>query len=301
MNEPRPTSRPAWLPRWSVEAVGTGLSWAVPVGALLLGAWMLNATWQQQSWVARSFAVRFRTTDASGIWPGVNVTLSGFRVGRVEKVALGMDGKVAVDLRIAETYRRLVGPASRAERYQEGLIGASQIALTPDVLPPGKEPPRSDLLIPFEQGPDLAQLLEEIAATRLKLNRTLEGTATVAERDVPRAINSFQATMQDLRRLSSRLELETGRTAATTRQTLQVYEGTAQRIDNTGAAARKATEEALALMRDAHPPLVDTLREVRALSLRLNLLLESFGVKDEPPQLSPPGTRSGGSAGGGKE
>lgn len=297
MNDPTPPSRPAWLPRWSVETVGTGLSWAVPVGGLLLGAWMLIATWQQQSWVSRSFAVRFRTADASGIWPGVNVTLSGYRVGRVEKVALGMDGKVAVDLRIAETYRRLIGPASRAERYQEGLIGPSQIALSPDVVPPGKEPPGNELLIPFQQGPDLAKLLEEIGTTRLKLNRTLEGTASVAERDVPRAISSFQATMADLRRLSSRLELETGRTAATTRQTLQVYEGTAQRIDNTGAAARKATEEALALVREAHPPLVETLRELRVLGRRLNLLLEAFGVKEATPQPASAGERSGGRAG----
>ncbi|MCP9915771.1 hypothetical protein [Cyanobium sp. ATX 6F1] len=54
-------------------------------------------------------------------------------------------------------------------------------------------------------------------------------------------------------------------------------------------------------MLEAHPPLLDTLREVRVLSRRINRLLESFGVSDEPPQLSPPGTRSGGSAGGGQE
>ena len=279
----------------SLERLGTGLSWAVPVGAVLLGGWMLIATWQQQSWVSRSFAVRFRTTDASGIWPGIHVTLAGYRVGRVEEVTLAMDGKVDVDLRIAERYRRLIGPASRAERYQEGLIGTTQIALSADVTPAGQSPPRTDLLIPFQSSPDLAQLLEEIGTTRLKLNRTLEGSAQVAERDLPRAIASFRSTMEDLRRLSRRLELETGRTASTTRQTLEVYEGTAQRLDTTGEAARKATEEALALMKDAHPPLVATLREVRELAQRTNALLQSLGVgKEADPPASK--SRAGGSS-----
>lgn len=278
---PRPPASATWPGRWSLETLGTGLSWAVPVGAVLLGGWMLIATWQQQSWVSRSFAVRFRTSDASGIWPGVNVTVSGYRVGRVEEVTLAMDGKVDVDLRIAERYRRLIGPDSRAERYQEGLIGTSQIALSADVTPSGQDAQRTDLLIPFRSGPDLAKLLEEIGTTRLKLNRTLEGSAKMAERDLPRAIASFRSTMEDLRRLSARLELETGRTASTTRQTLQVYEGTAQRLDTTGTAARKATEEALALMKDAHPPLVATLREVRELAQRTNALLQSLGVGKE--------------------
>ena len=290
MNESPPATpkeRPASLPRVSMEVVGTALSWAVPVGALLLGSWLLMTTWQQQSWVSRSFAVRFRTSDASGIWPGVMVTVSGYRVGRVERVALLQDGKVAVDLRIAEQYRRLLGPASRAERYQEGLIGASQIALTPDVTPAGQPAPRSDLLIPFQQGPDLAELLEEIGTTRLKLNRTLEGTAAVAERDVPRAVASFRGTMGDLRQLSTRLEAETSRTAATTRQTLGVYEGTARQLSSTGAAARQVTEEALGLMRGAQPPLVETLREVRVLARRVNQLLDSLGVREERPAVPP--------------
>ena len=155
------------------------------------------------------------------------------------------------------------------------------------------------MLIPFQSGPDLAKLLEEIGATRLKLNRTLEGSAKIAERDLPRAIASFRSTMEDLRRLSTRLELETGRTASTTRQTLQVYEGTAQRLDTTGEAARKATEEALTLMKDAHPPLVDTLREVRELAQRTNSLLQSLGVGKEaelPAAKSTAGSSGGTSA-----
>lgn len=267
-----------------LEGLATALSWAVPAGAVVLGVWMVAAAVQQQSWLTSSFGVRFRTTDASGIWPGVNVTVAGYRVGRVERVTLAGDGTVAVDLRIADRYRRLIGPGSHAERYQEGLIGASQIALTPDVLSPGEETPRRDLLIPFRPSADLAQLLEEIGTTRIKLNRALEGTARMAERDVPGAVGSFRSTLLDLQRLSRRLELETGRTAATTRQTLQVYESTARRIDTTGSAARQATEEALGLMREAHPPLVDTLEEVRLLTRRINQLLESLGVGSPQPR-----------------
>ncbi len=279
----------------SLPQLGEGASWILLLGSLLLGGWLVVGVLRQQAWLSGSFGVRFRTLDASGIWPGVHVTVSGYRVGRVERVQLDDDGSVRVDLRIAERYRRLIGRRSEAVRYQEGLIGSSQIALTTDPTPPGQEPARSDLLLPFRQGQHLPELLQEIGQTRLKLDRALEGTARVAERDLPGAIGSFRGTLGSVRttlgdvsRLSARLERETTQTAAASRRTLRGFERTAPLLDRTGQQALVVSDEAIRLLRLTQPALVGTLEEIRGLTRRINRLLGTLGVEADPGGTSAP-------------
>ncbi|MCX5931040.1 MAG: hypothetical protein NTW83_04225, partial [Cyanobacteria bacterium] len=58
-----------------------GLSWLVLLGALVFGTWIVTEALRQQAWLSSSFALRFRTSNATGLWPGVHVTISGYRVG----------------------------------------------------------------------------------------------------------------------------------------------------------------------------------------------------------------------------
>ncbi len=173
------------------------------LGALVFGTWIVAEALRQQAWLGSSFVVRFRTSNATGLWPGVHVTISGYRVGRVETVQLGPGGSVAVDLRIAERYLPLIGPASRALRYQEGLIGSSRIALTADPAKPGQSHAKTDRLIPFDESPGLAKLLVQIGETRLVLNRALqefkrtgqrlESTSSEAQEAAAEAIREIRA------------------------------------------------------------------------------------------------------------
>ncbi|MCP9800838.1 MlaD family protein [Synechococcus sp. RedBA-s] len=264
-------------------SLSEGLSWLVLLGALVFGTWIVTEALRQQAWLSSSFALRFRTSNATGLWPGVHVTISGYRVGRVEQVQLGPDGSVAVDLRIAERYRPLIGPASRALRYQEGLIGSSLIALSADPVKAGQSPAKTDRLIPFDESPDLAKLLVQIGETRLVLNRALQGTAAIAERDLPGAIAGFNGTLGDMSRLSRRVEQESGTTAASARDTLQEFKRTGQRLESTGAEAQEATAEALRLIRDTQPEVVGAIREIRTLAERANHLLGVPSAAERAP------------------
>lgn len=262
-----------------------GLSWVVLLGALVFGTWIVAGALRQQAWLSSSFALRFRTGNATGIWPGIHVTISGYRIGEVEKVRLGSDGNVSVDMRIAERYRSLVGPGSRASIYQEGLIGSRLIALSADPSGNGQSRPRTDRLIPFDESPDLAKLLVQLGETRLVLNRALQGTVEIAERDLPGAIAGFKGTLGDVSRLSQRVEQESGTTAATARKTLQVFERTGERLESTSAEAQEATEAAIRLIRDTQPEVLGTLKEIRTLAERANHLL---GVPTPEERSSPP-------------
>lgn len=268
--------------RWFDPAGALG--WLPLVGGVLLGGWFLVVAWNQQAWLQSSFTVRFRTADASGLWPGVHVTLAGYRVGRVERVKLEGDGQVSVELRIAEGYRRLIGPRTKAWRYQEGLIGPSQVGLSADVIPPGTTPPTGDRLVAFKQGPDVAQLLKELGETRVKLNRTLDSTASLAKQELPVALAGFKRTMKNVKQLGERVEKEATLTGSATRQTLAVYARTGERLGDAGQQATRTGEEGVRVLRVTQPALLETLKEVRTLSRRTNQLLDGLGVS---PALEP--------------
>jgi phospholipid/cholesterol/gamma-HCH transport system substrate-binding protein len=229
-----------------------------------------------------STLVQFRTGNATGIWPGVNVTLSGYRIGQVEAVELASDGQVDVRLRIASPYRRLVGPQSRGTAIQEGVIGDTVVALTPDITPPGDALPPPQLTIGFEPSSSPADLLSDLAETRLQLDRTLQAIAAVVEKDLPTVTGQVDGTLEDVRRLAGTLEREAGATAAATRDTLRLYQ-------QTGEAVETASSEATEVMKTTSPVLVDTLQQVSAASATTNRLLKGLagtflfdGLETEP-------------------
>jgi len=282
----------------AVTALGPSsrLGWLFLAGSLLLAGWVGKALVEERLRWRDSTVVRFRTADATGIWPGVNVTLSGYRIGKVAAVRLADDGMVDVNLRIAAPYRRLIGPGSIATTSQEGLIGDGVVVLTPDITPAGRQPPKVDLRVAYRPGVSPADLLRELTATRLKLDRTLQGIAGVVEKDLPRAMGSFDGTLRDVRRLAGTVERETGSTAAVTRDTLRVVQDTGRQVQETVQQVGTTSEAATATLESTSPVMVDALREVGTLSGTINKLIRALGGSlllelvgpEEPEAKTPP-------------
>jgi ABC-type transporter Mla subunit MlaD len=238
-------------------------------GSLLLSGWVgVNLLQEQLRW-RDSGVVTFRAANAEGIWPGVNVTLSGYRIGKVEAVQLASDGRVDVTLRILSRHRRLVGPKSLATAAQEGLIGDTVVELTPDITPPDAPLPPDGLAIAFQPSSTPAQLLSNLAQTRLQLDRTLQAIGAVVEKDLPSVAGQVNGTLKDVRRLAGTLERESGATAAATRDTLRLYQQTGSEV---GTASVEATE----VMKTTSPVLVETLEQIRAASATTNRLLKAL-------------------------
>lgn len=259
-------------------------------GSLLLSGWVgFNLLQEQWRW-RDSGVVTFRAANAAGIWPGVNVTLSGYRIGKVESVELANDGRVDVTLRILSRHRRLVGPKSSATSTQEGLIGDTVVALTPDITPPHSQLPPDELTIGFQPSSTPAELLSDLAQTRLQLDRTLQAIGAVVEKDLPSVTGQVSGTLKDVRRLAGTLERESGATAAVTRDTLRLYQQTGKEV---GTASVEATD----VMKTTSPVLVETLDQIRAASATTNRLLKAlsgtllFDLPEPEMDLSP--ARSG--------
>jgi phospholipid/cholesterol/gamma-HCH transport system substrate-binding protein len=262
-------------------------------GSLLLAGWVA-ANLLQEHWRWRnSSVVQFRTANAAGIWPGVNVTLSGYRIGKVETVNLARDGLVDVKLRIASRYSPLVGPRSLATAAQEGLIGETVVALTPDLKAPDLRAsegrgPAGDLRIAFQPSSSPAELLADLAQTRLKLDRTLQVIAAVVEKDLPLLARQANGTLLEVRQLAGTLDRESATTAAVTRDTLKLYQQTGREV---GTASAEATQ----VMKSASPVMVETLQQIRAASASTNQLLKALAgtlLFGGPAQSGDPGSTS---------
>jgi phospholipid/cholesterol/gamma-HCH transport system substrate-binding protein len=257
-------------------------------GSLLLAGWVGSNLLQEQWRWRNSSVVQFRTRNATGIWPGVNVTLSGYRIGKVETVNLASDGVVDVRLRIASRYRSLVGPRSRATAAQEGLVGETVVALTPDLNASKGRAPADVLRIAFQPSSSPAELLADLAQTRLKLDRTLQAIASVVEKDLPLLARQANGTLVDVRQLAGTLDRESGTTAAVTRDTLRLYQQTGREV---GTASAEATQ----VMKSTSPVMVETLQQIRAVSANTNRLLQGLAgtlLFDLPAQDKASGSTS---------
>jgi len=258
---------------------------------LLLLIVLLIGVGREQHWGERSFRVHLRTPTAQGLKPGMVVKLSGLPVGRVTDLSLQEDATVAIELRIDERYRRLIGPKSLAYQSQDGLVGDNYIALTPQpqATAPGGARTRQDLSLRYQPSLDPRQVLLDLAQARLELSSTLRHASQVAGRDLPLALTDLRSTLRqtnrvagqdvplllgDFRRtldrvgqLSGTLDREAASTAPRLRQTLS-------EASRTGQEARQATLQAQALLREGSPVLISTLKEIQSLTATTNRLLD---------------------------
>ena len=162
-----------------------------------------------RNWWTRNLQLNFRTYSAAGLQEGMAVKISGFPVGRVQRIRLLNDAQVQVTLEVAASRGPMVGRRSRATVAQDGLLNRPYIAIGPDLTNLGQRDPLSsgDSLI-FESSPDIATLIKEVAASRVPLQQMLTRAAGLVERRVPRSLDQLDRTLGSGERLANLLERE---------------------------------------------------------------------------------------------
>jgi phospholipid/cholesterol/gamma-HCH transport system substrate-binding protein len=163
----------------------------------------------QRNWWNRNLELSFRTYSAAGLQEGMAVKISGYPVGRVQRIRLLNDAQVHVTLEIAASRESLVGRRSRATVAQDGLINRPYIAISPDLNRLGNRDRLSsgDTLI-FENSPDLATIIKEVASSRVPLQQMITRAAGLVERRVPRSLDQLDRTLGSGERLANLLERE---------------------------------------------------------------------------------------------
>lgn len=290
-------------------------------GGLLLLA-LVVAIGKERRWGEPHVQVELESPRADGLQEGMEVRLSGMPIGRVESVRLRNDAKVEATLQINARYRHLIGPRSRAQSDQLGLVGQTFVSLTPDPRPPG-EPPRSLPVLAYDPPPNLNQLLAGLTNSRQELDRTLALATNLLKTQVPSSLGSLQtgttklsASMGDLSAMSKTLASETRRTVPSVREltgtlqresvrlgpavrhTLSTADRTLNRADQTADTAIQASREAKLLLQQTRPVLVPTLenlREITSATARLVRFVSGLGLLEPStsrPRPAPPKEKS---------
>lgn len=289
--EGAPTPRDRWL-------------FLVSGGLLLLA--LVVAIGRERHWGDSTFAVDVVAPTAVGLQEGMEVRLSGMPIGRVQSLRLRDDARVEARLQINERYRHLVGPRSRAQSDQAGLVGMAFVSLTPDPRPKG-EAAKALPALAYVPPPNLNQLVADLAESRKQLDGTLALTSQLLKHQVPPSLASLQQStgqlsrsMGDLSAMSKTLATETQRTVPSVRAltgTLQresVQLGPAVRrtldhADQTAVTAQQASREAQVLLQQIRPALIPTLENVQEMSgaaARLVRFLSGLGLL-EPASSRP--------------
>ncbi|MFM8675130.1 MAG: MlaD family protein [Vulcanococcus sp.] len=183
--------------------------WALLGGGATLLALLVMAMGTPRNWWSRNLQLNFRTYSAAGLQEGMAVKISGYPVGRVQRIRLLNDAQVQVTLEIAASRQALVGRRSRVTVTQDGLINRPFIAISPDLSALGHRDPISsgDTLI-FDSSPDIATLVKEVASTRVPLQQMLTRAGALMERRVPRSLDQLDRTLGSGERLANLLERE---------------------------------------------------------------------------------------------
>lgn len=178
-------------------------------GSVALLGLLVLAMGSPRNWWTRTLDLRFRTDSAAGLQPGMAVKIAGYRVGQVDRIQLLNDARVQVTLSIAASREGLIGRRSRATLAQDGLLGSSYIAISPDLRAPGqRQALQAGDTLSYDASPDLGTLIREVAASRLPLQNLIGRSVTLIDERLPRSLNQLDRTLGSGERLAGTIQGE---------------------------------------------------------------------------------------------
>ncbi|HSC78828.1 MAG TPA: MlaD family protein [Chitinolyticbacter sp.] len=260
------------------------LSWRVGAfvgSALMLVLVVIALLGYKQGYFVPKNRLHFVAENGNGMAAGMQVRLSGFKIGVVDKVALNDQAKVDVELLIEERHMKWIKPDSMALMQQEGLIGDHYIEIaggSPNAKPveDGAKLTYAPTLGLSEIALDLRQrtipvidsvqstldylndpqgdlrgtvanvrkLTEELSTTRAAVDQLLANLDKLSAEQVPQAVNQLQATLQRTERIAAEIENKLPGVMDKLDGTLLQAQGAAGEAHAAASTARKAIDEA---------------------------------------------------------
>lgn len=132
------------------------------LGALLL-VFVIVAI--EQGMFASTTKLRFQTSDAGMIHEGMEVRLSGFKVGKLLGISLKDNGAVEVQFFVDNKYLLHIRRGAKVRLVEQGLFGDGVL----EIVPGPKDQPSLDVdeMLPFERQYGMGELAHELVE-RLK-------------------------------------------------------------------------------------------------------------------------------------
>jgi phospholipid/cholesterol/gamma-HCH transport system substrate-binding protein len=222
-----------------------GLFVFAAVGALLLLVAIIAI---EQGMFASTTPLRFQTNDATKLHDGMEIRLSGFKVGKVVSIVLKDDGVIEANLSINNRYLAHIRHGAKLRLVEQSLLGDGIL----EVIPGERDQPALSLgeVLPFERqlGMDalahdlvdrLKPILDNVAQTTEAINQPdglLQQAKSVAQ--------SVRQSSDSANRLIMQTEQLMGNNGQKISQVLDKTEMLLGKSDDVLANVQKITDEA---------------------------------------------------------
>jgi len=179
--------------------------------------------------------------DVEGVAIGMNITFSGFSVGRVRRISLGADGKAKIEIDVREDDAKWLRTSS-VFTLERGLVGGAKIRVYSGNL---QDPPLPD-------GAERPVLRGDTSEEMPQLVATARGILENVER-MTSSGGAVQATFANLQKLSERMSGPNGMLGALVGSDEQVAKviGTVERANGLLASLERTTSRLDSLLANA--------------------------------------------------
>lgn len=272
------------------------------IGALLL---LFVVIAIEQGIFASTTHLRFHTDDASKLHDGMEIRLSGFKVGKVVTIVLKEDGVIEANILINNEYLTHIRRGARLRLVEQGLLGDSIL----EVVPGSRDQPALAIgeVLPFERQLGMDALVHDLV-DRLKpiLDNVKTTTAQINQPDgLLQHANAVAIQVEKTSATATELLVQTRNTIATDDLKLNqaldktnallvkgdgVLDNVQKIILSTGMIVDESSKNLLPLMRDGRVAaedarnIIDASKEVWPIRNLINangeaiLPMDSYGV-----------------------
>lgn len=219
------------------------LSWRVGVFVGVLSAVVLLLLFvlgERQGLFRSKDKIHFVAESGSGLKPGMQVRLSGFRIGVADRVELNEEAKVDVTLLIEQQYMKWIKEDSIAILQQEGLIGDHYIEIAGGTAK-AKRLPEGGVLM-FAPALGIADIAQNLSNRTLPMIDSVQQTFDYMndpQGDIRLMFANVQQLTADLRETRAKLDLLLARVDGVVdieaRGTLRSADQMLQRADSVAA------------------------------------------------------------------
>ena len=164
----------------------------------------------EQGMFASTTHFRFHTNDASKLHDGMEIRLSGFKVGKVVTIVLMDDGVIEANFSINNPYLTHIRRGAKLRLVEQGLLGDSIL----EVVPGARDKPALAMgeVLPFERQLGMDALAHDLVERLKPILDNLKTTTT--------ALNQPDGLLQHAKAVAVQVE-KAGATATVLMQTTQ--------------------------------------------------------------------------------
>lgn len=248
-----------------------------------------------------TYKVHVLFTDATGIESGVDVTMAGVTVGKVDKMIL-RDLKADLTLSIKKEDRIPVGshfsifvPPLGGDGYVEIVAPAGVTAQTPKL-------PLNGAVVQGEQAPDITaalnnanSLMIEFQGTAKRLNKVLDETSTLIgdqslQKGLHESLTNLEAASENASQLTGQmsryLAADNGQVQGMLTQTSSGTKIALSNIDATTADFRSVTQQNKSALNEIIGNMRDTTAALQGITSQTNDMLGQGGISKNLSQIT---------------